>query len=54
MKIQFTVVFQKVPEGFIGFVDELPGANTQEANRLIAEETIRRKDVIREPLLLSA
>jgi predicted RNase H-like HicB family nuclease len=22
-------VFQKVPEGYIGFVEELPGANTQ-------------------------
>ncbi|MGH9945727.1 MAG: type II toxin-antitoxin system HicB family antitoxin [Pyrinomonadaceae bacterium] len=24
-----TAVFQKVPEGYIGFVEELPGANTQ-------------------------
>jgi predicted RNase H-like HicB family nuclease len=24
-----TKVFQKVPEGYIGFVEELPGANTQ-------------------------
>ncbi len=73
MKIQLTAVFQKVPEGFIGFVEELPGANTQgatleearanleeaitlvlEANRLLAEEAIHGKDVIREPLLLSA
>ena len=23
--IQFTAVFRKVPEGFIGFVEELPG-----------------------------
>ncbi len=29
MKIQLTAVFQKVPEGYIGFVEELPGANTQ-------------------------
>ena len=29
MKISLTAVFQKVPEGFIGFVEELPGANTQ-------------------------
>ena len=29
MKVQFTAVFQKVPEGYIGFVEELPGANTQ-------------------------
>jgi predicted RNase H-like HicB family nuclease len=26
---QFTAVFRKVPEGYIGFVEELPGANTQ-------------------------
>jgi predicted RNase H-like HicB family nuclease len=25
----FTAIFQKVPEGYIGFVEELPGANTQ-------------------------
>ena len=25
----FTAVYQKVPEGFIAFVEELPGANTQ-------------------------
>jgi len=29
MKLKLTKVFQKVPEGFIGFVEELPGANTQ-------------------------
>lgn len=29
MALQFTAVYQKVPEGFIGFVEELPGANTQ-------------------------
>lgn len=29
MQIQLTAVFQKVPEGYIGFVEELPGANTQ-------------------------
>jgi hypothetical protein len=27
--ITLTAVFQKVPEGYIGFVEELPGANTQ-------------------------
>ena len=31
MKLQLTAVFQKVPEGYIGFVEELPGANTQGA-----------------------
>ncbi|HEX4123788.1 MAG TPA: type II toxin-antitoxin system HicB family antitoxin [Tepidisphaeraceae bacterium] len=27
--MKFTAVFQQVPEGFIAFVEELPGANTQ-------------------------
>lgn len=31
MQIEFTAVFQKVREGYIGFVEELPGANTQAA-----------------------
>lgn len=29
MQLQLTAVFEKVPEGYIGFVEELPGANTQ-------------------------
>jgi predicted RNase H-like HicB family nuclease len=29
MKEQLTAVFQQVPEGYIAFVEELPGANTQ-------------------------
>ncbi|CAN5591272.1 hypothetical protein BH24ACI2_BH24ACI2_12990 [soil metagenome] len=29
MEITLTAVFQKVPEGYIGYVEELPGANTQ-------------------------
>jgi predicted RNase H-like HicB family nuclease len=31
MNITFTAVYRKVPEGYIGFVEELPGANTQGA-----------------------
>ena len=27
--MQLAAVFRKVPEGYIGFVEELPGANTQ-------------------------
>lgn len=27
--MQLTAVFQKVPEGYIAFVEELPGANSQ-------------------------
>ena len=29
--MHLTAVFQKVAEGYIGFVEELPGANTQGA-----------------------
>lgn len=73
MDIQFTAVFQKVPEGYIAFVEELPGANTQgatldearenlqeaillvlEANRVLAEESIEGRNVIREPLRIRA
>ena len=65
--MKLTAVFLKVPEGYVGFVEELPGANTQaatldetranlqeavelvlEANRELAKETVRGKDVIRE------
>jgi predicted RNase H-like HicB family nuclease len=31
MDLPFTAVFRQVPEGYIGFVEELPGANTQGA-----------------------
>ncbi len=31
MQVQLTAVFRKVPEGYIAFVEELPGANTQGA-----------------------
>ena len=29
MKVNLTAVFQKSPYGYIGYVEELPGANTQ-------------------------
>jgi len=29
MAMNLTAVFEKVPEGYIAFVEELPGANTQ-------------------------
>lgn len=29
MAITLTAVYRKVPEGYIAFVEELPGANTQ-------------------------
>ena len=69
MNVTLTAVFMKVPEGYIGFVEELPGANTQgatleearenlqeaislvlEANRALAEESLRGREVIREPI----
>jgi predicted RNase H-like HicB family nuclease len=44
MRVTLTKVFQKVPEGYIGFVEELPGANTQgetlEETRVNLEEAI--------------
>ena len=67
MQFEFTAVFEKVPEGYIAFIEELPGANTQgatieearenlkeaiqlvlDANRTLAEESLRGKTVIRE------
>lgn len=27
--MKLTAIFEKVPEGYIGFIEELPGANTQ-------------------------
>jgi predicted RNase H-like HicB family nuclease len=37
---EFTAVFQKVPEGYIAFVEELPGANTQGATIEEARENL--------------
>ena len=73
MDLQFTAVFRKVPEGYIGFVEELPGANTQgatleearanleeaielvlEANRVLAEEAMEGRPVIREPWVITS
>ena len=31
MSVELTAVFEKVQEGYIAFVEELPGANTQGA-----------------------
>ena len=30
--MHFSAVYRKVPEGYIGVVEELPGANSQGAN----------------------
>ncbi len=71
--MKFTAVFEQVPEGYIAFVEELPGANTQgatldearenlteavelvlDANRMLAEEMVKGKNVIRENFPLRA
>lgn len=71
MSMKLTAVFEKVPEGYIGFVEELPGANTQgttleearlnlkeavemvlDANRVLAEEALNGRSVIREPFVI--
>lgn len=41
MEIKLTAVFQKVPEGYIGFVEELPGANTQGATLEEVRQNLR-------------
>jgi predicted RNase H-like HicB family nuclease len=39
--MKLTAVFMKVAEGFIGFIEELPGANTQGATLEEARENLR-------------
>ncbi|MCJ7564478.1 MAG: type II toxin-antitoxin system HicB family antitoxin [Candidatus Aminicenantes bacterium] len=41
MRMSFTAVFQKVSEGYIGFVEELPGANTQGSTLKEARENLK-------------
>jgi len=41
MTITLTAVYRKVPEGYIGFVEELPGANTQGATIEEARENLK-------------
>jgi predicted RNase H-like HicB family nuclease len=71
MTMKLTAVFEKVPEGYIAFVEELPGANTQgatmdearsnlqeavemvlDANRVLAEEALNGRSVVREPFVI--
>ena len=70
--MQITAVYLKVPEGYVAFAEELPGANTQgetleearenlkeaislvlEANRILSEESLQGRDVIKENLPLA-
>lgn len=41
MALHLTAVFRKVPEGYIGFVEELPGANTQGATLQEARDNLQ-------------
>ena len=41
MSITLTAVYRKVPEGYIGFVEELPGANTQGATLEETRENLK-------------
>jgi predicted RNase H-like HicB family nuclease len=73
MELKLTAVFEQVPEGYIAYVEELPGANTQgktldearanlaeavklvlEANRMLAEERLGARKVIREQIRVGA
>ncbi len=40
MKLELTAVFRKIPEGYIGFVEELPGANTQGETLKVARRNL--------------
>jgi predicted RNase H-like HicB family nuclease len=40
-QMQLTAVFMEVPEGYLGFVEELPGANTQGETLQEARENLR-------------
>src|SRR6266566_4129966 len=42
MTMQLTAVFEKVPEGYIAFVEELPGANTQGATLEEARTNLKK------------
>ena len=41
MDFEFTAVFRRVPEGYIGFVEESPGADTQGATLEEARANLR-------------
>ena len=41
MGVTLTAVFQKVPEGYIGYIEELPGANTQGETLEEARENLK-------------
>ena len=45
MQVEFTAVFRPVPEGYVAFVEELPGANTQAAT--LAEARANLAEAVR-------
>jgi predicted RNase H-like HicB family nuclease len=45
MQMEFTAVFRPVSEGFVAFVEELPGANTQGAT--LAEARANLEEAVR-------
>jgi predicted RNase H-like HicB family nuclease len=44
MDLELTAVFRKVPEGYIAFIEELPGANTQAST--LEEARINLKEAV--------
>ena len=40
-KMKLTAVYLRVPEGYVAFVEELPGANTQGATRAEARANLK-------------
>ena len=41
MTLEFTAVYKNVPTGYVAYVEELPGANTQGATLEEARENLR-------------
>lgn len=39
--MKLTAVFERVPEGYVGFIEELPGANTQGSTLEEARENLQ-------------
>jgi predicted RNase H-like HicB family nuclease len=46
MALHLTAVFRKVPEGYVGLVEELPGANSQGATLVEARENLQEAAVL--------
>ena len=44
MDLELTAIFRRVPEGYVAFVEELPGANTQGAT--LEEARLNLKEAV--------